>query len=90
MMEEKCLSTAVLYVALESVLLTEDITAGTVVMSLCLFVVMTLSILIPEASASGIVLRCAMLAGCFIAAGVSTSATGLDPGLVAGCAVCVL
>lgn len=70
MMEEKCLSTAVLYVALESVLLTEDITAGTVVMSLCLFVVMTLSILIPEASASGIVLRCAMLAGCFIAAGV--------------------
>jgi signal transduction histidine kinase len=72
-MTKKCISTAVIYFSLEFVLLTEGIAADTVVMSLCLFVVMALSVLVPENTAAGTIIRCAIIAGCFIAVGVFVS-----------------
>ena len=47
-MIEKAVSQSVIYIALECILMTEGVTAGSVVMSLCLFVVMTVAIILPE------------------------------------------
>ena len=71
-MIEKAVSQSVIYIALECILMTEGVTAGSVVMSLCLFVVMTVAIILPEKNLPEKILRFVPVPACFIAVAVYT------------------
>lgn len=71
-MIEKTVSRSVIYIALECILLTEGITAGSVAMSLCLFVCLALSAIIPQKNRIETVLSLLPFSACFLATALFT------------------
>lgn len=73
-MIEKTISRSVIYIALECILLTEDITAESVAMSLCLFIVLALSVIIPQRNLKERILSLLPFPACFLATALFTHA----------------